>query len=149
MLKLLSETAIRGREISFFVPGEPRGKGRPVNLGRNVVKDEKTAAYENLIALAASAALGDENMFDGAAAVHFVAYFQPPASDRRGQQKHKLSGGVHFIKRPDIDNIAKVIMDACQQVVFSNDNRVSEIVGIKVYGEKPGVLVTIIELLDP
>ena len=146
MVELLSQTKAVGRELSFFVPGEPRGKARPINLGKNVVKDEKTAAYENKIALAAYAALGDQKMFEGAVAVRLVAYVQPPPSDPASKQQKMLAGQVLFIKRPDIDNIAKAIMDGCQHVVFPNDNRVAELVAMKAYGSKPGVLVTITEL---
>ncbi len=148
MRELLSQTAASGRKLSFFVPGEPRGKARPINYGTKVVKDEKTAAYENRVALAAHAALGDQKRFDGAVAVRIVAYFQPPASTRPGPRQKMLSGDMQFIKRPDIDNLAKAVLDGCQGVAFPNDRSVAELLATKVYADQPGVHVTIIELID-
>lgn len=148
MRELPSQTAASGRQLSFFVPGEPRGKARPINYGTNIVKDEKTAAYENRIALAAHAALGDQKMFEGGVAVRIVANFQPPASTRPGPRQKMLSGDMQFIKRPDIDNLAKAVLDGCEGVVFANDRSVAELVAMKAYADRCGVHVTIIELIQ-
>lgn len=148
MLELLSHARASGRELTFFVPGEPRGKARPINYGTNVVKDEKTAAYENRIALAAHAALGDQKMLEGGVAVRIVAYFQPPTSTRPGPREKMLSGDMQFIKRPDIDNLAKAVLDGCQGIVFANDRNVAELIAMKMYADKSGVHVTIVELID-
>jgi Holliday junction resolvase RusA-like endonuclease len=148
MLKLLSHEKASGRSLSFFVPGHPRGKARPIYYGKQIVKDKKTAAYENLVKLAAERALVGQNMFEGAVAVHMTVRFQPPASTKTSKLQKMISGGLHYIKRPDIDNLTKAIMDGCQGVLFSNDAVVAELVATKIYAAVPGVEVTLIELLD-
>ena len=55
--------------LSFTVPGAPRGKGRPRFFRRGpgigTFTDDKTAAYENLVALAASQAHAGAEPLDG------------------------------------------------------------------------------------
>lgn len=148
MFELLNQKAASGRELSFFVPGHPRGKARPIYYGKQVVKDAKTAAYENLVKLAADKALGGQKMFDGAVAIHVAVFFQPTASTTPSKRQKMISGGIHYNKRPDIDNLGKAIMDGCQGVVFPNDACVAELVATKAYADIPGVEVTVIELVD-
>lgn len=98
--------------------------------------------------LAADKALGRQKMFDGAVAIHMVVCFQPTASTTPLKRQKMISGRIHYIKRPDIDNLGKAIMDGCQGVLFPNDACVAELVATKVYADIPGVEVTVIELVE-
>ncbi len=48
-------------------------------------------------------------------------------------------------KKPDIDNIAKVVLDALNKIAFKDDNLVSRINVEKIYSEKPRIDVKISE----
>jgi hypothetical protein len=48
-------------------------------------------------------------------------------------------------KKPDIDNIAKTYLDAMNGVIFVDDTQVVELHVKKVYAEKPGVDVMVME----
>ena len=56
-----------------------------------------------------------------------------------------LDNQISPTKKPDIDNIAKSILDAMNKFVFKIDNQVSKISVEKRYGEKEKVYVKIEE----
>lgn len=146
MRELLSTTA-RGRTVSFNVPGLARAKARAASNGRRSFVDPETAMFQNLVKFAAAKALGSQPMLKGAVAVHMTVFYQPPISTPPSMLAKMLGGVEHAAKRPDIDNLAKVIMDGCQGVLYANDLLVVELVAVKVYAEAPGVQVTVVEIV--
>ena len=56
-----------------------------------------------------------------------------------------IAGEVSPTKKPDIDNIAKVVLDALNKVAFKDDNLVSRISVEKLYSETPRIEVKISE----
>ena len=46
-----------------------------------------------------------------------------------------LNGNLSPTRKPDIDNIAKSILDAMNKFVFKDDNQVSKLLIEKKYGE--------------
>lgn len=131
--------------LSFFVPGEPRGKGRPrfVRATGRTYTDTPTASYENLIRVVAMEALGAADRFDGAVSVVLTAYLGVPASASRKTKAAMLAHDILPTKKPDLDNVAKAAMDALNTVVFRDDAQVTSIVAHKLYGEKPGLRIIV------
>lgn len=130
--------------LSFSVPGEVRGKGRPriVKIGAfsRLAADEKTVNYENLVALMASEAMQRRGMaaqhFDGPVEVDLLAAFAPPASASKKQRAAMLAWEVAPAKKPDLDNVVKVL-DALNGIVWRDDAQVVRITAAKVYAENP------------
>ena len=51
-----------------------------------------------------------------------------------------------YLKKPDCDNIAKIILDSLNGIAFKDDNQVSKLEVNKVYGTEDKVEVEIIYL---
>lgn len=136
--------------IRFTVPGEPRGKGRP-RFGRSrsgfavAYTDDKTAAYENLVKLAARQA--GAKIIDGPLAVRVEAYFQPAASWSKKRRAAALVG-AEVPSRFDIDNICKAVLDGLNGIAFVDDKQVGEIFATKRFAETPRLDVVVSPLVS-
>ena len=139
------------RKIEFFVPGAPVGKGRPraARRGTGVVMftPEKTAGYEALVAAAASNAMRAEAgpLFTGPLEAVLEMRIPIPASWSKAHKAAALAGTELPTSKPDIDNVAKAILDACNGVVFRDDAQVVMLVATKAFSDEPGVRVVIRE----
>ena len=143
------------RKIEFFVPGAPVGKGRPraVRRGAGVVMftPGKTADYERLVAATAAAALSCDalaaahQLLDGPLEAVLEMRFPAPASWSKAKRARALAGIEWHTSKPDADNVAKAILDACNGVVFRDDSQVVILIATKAFSEEPGVRVVIRE----
>ena len=144
------------RKIEFFVPGAPIGKGRhrAARRGAGVVMftPEKTAGYEALVAAAASNAMRAEAgplftgpLFTGPLEAVLEMRIPIPASWSKAHKAAALAGIELPTSKPDIDNVAKAILDACNGVVFRDDAQVVMLVATKAFSDEPGVRVVIRE----
>lgn len=52
------------------------------------------------------------------------AYFIPPKSDSKKTRVQKCAGNAVCTLKPDVDNVAKIIMDGLNGVAFSDDKQV-------------------------
>ena len=139
------------RKIEFFVPGPPVGKGRPraARRGAGVVMftPEKTAGYEALVAAAASNAMRAEAgpLFTGPLEAVLEMRIPIPASWSKAHKAAALAGAELPTSKPDIDNVAKAILDACNGVVFRDDSQIVMLTATKAFSDEPGVRVVIRE----
>ena len=123
-------------EVTFFVPGQVRGKGRPRfsrQTGR-AYTPATTAAYESTVAYAGHAAMQGKSLIEGPVGVKMTAVFGIPASWPAKRKREAL----HHTSKPDADNIAKCC-DALNGIVWKDDAQVARISVSKVYGETPGL----------
>ena len=143
------------RKIEFFVPGAPVGKGRPraARRGAGVIMftPGKTADYEALMAATAAAALagamriGTSKLLDGPLAAMLEMQFPVPSSWSKAKRARALAGVEWHTSKPDADNVAKAILDACNGVVFRDDSQIVILIATKAFSEEPGVRVVIRE----
>ena len=143
------------RKIEFFVPGAPVGKGRPraARRGAGVVMftPGKTAGYERLVADTAAAALSCDalaayQLLDGPLEAVLEMRFPVPASWSKAKRARALAGVEWHTSKPDADNVAKAVLDACNGVVFRDDSQVVILIATKAFSEEPGVRVVIREV---
>lgn len=129
--------------ISFIVPGSPTGKGRP-RFNRktgSTYTPAETASYENLVTMAARAAhTGDP--LETPIAVRIDVYRPIPAS----WPKKRKAEARYDVRRPDVDNILKIIADAMNGVVYSDDAQISIVTVTKRFDAAPRVEVTVTAL---
>ena len=137
------------RKIEFFVPGAPVGKGRPraARRGAGVVMftPEKTADYESLVAATAGNAMRAHQLLDGPLGAVLEMRFPVPASWSKAKRARALAGVEWHTSKPDADNVAKAILDACNGVVFRDDSQIVILIATKAFSEEPGVRVVIRE----
>lgn len=140
----------QSRRVTFTVPGEPQGKGRPracVRGGKAATyTPEKTRAYAGVIALAAQRAMAGRPPFAGACAVDMDILCSVPASWSTRKREKALNGILHPTKKPDVDNVEKAIFDGMNGVVWRDDVQVVDVVKRKRYAETPGVSVAVLEI---
>lgn len=140
------------KPVSFLVPGEPVGKGRPrigkVGNHARMFTPAKTASYEGLIALAGTDAMAGRMLLEGPVLVELRIVMGVPASKSKKWKAQALAGEVFPIKKPDMDNVIKAIYDGLNGVVWKDDVQVVDAFVRKRYGATPGVYVRIVPLQE-
>ena len=116
-------------KYQFEVPGEIVGKERPrVNIytGR-VYTPGKTKDYEFLVQQYFKMKYPRYEMLEGRHSINIIAYLKIPKSTSKAKVEEMLENKISPTKKPDVDNIAKSILDAMNNFVFKDDNQVSKI----------------------
>ena len=126
---------------TYKIPGEPKGKARPRVVNGHAYTPQATKDYETIVAIRYR--LSGGKMFDGPVSLHILAEYTIPKSATKGKRADMLNGTMLPLKKPDNDNIAKMIMDGLNKVAYNDDSQVVELVVRKKYSENPGVTVTI------
>lgn len=134
---------IQSAGVAFFVPGPPRGKGRPraAKRGKHITlyTPAETAAYESTVALAAQQAMAGQPLLDGPVEVIMRIVVPIAASWPKRRQAQALAGVALPINKPDSDNVVKAVFDAINGVVWRDDTQVVDMHVRKRYGATPGV----------
>ncbi len=79
--------------------------------------------------------------------MEIYAGFQVPKSFSNKDRISALSGNLSPTKKPDSDNIAKVVADALNGIAYDDDDaQIADLTVIKRYTENPCVKVTIEEI---
>jgi Holliday junction resolvase RusA-like endonuclease len=134
--------------LQFTIPGPPVGKGRPrfsTQGGRpRSYTPAVTRDYESLIAARATEAMRGHPPLQTQLTVYISASMSIPLSWSKAKRKAALDGDI-YPARPDVDNIAKTVLDGMQGVVFENDSQVTYLKVTKKYTEEGMVTVWISE----
>jgi len=135
--------------IAFTVPGDPLGKGRArsTKSGRHYTP-ARTVSYESLVKHEAALAMRGRPLMVGPVKLQIVARLRPAASAPKTRLLRMLRGDLPFgpTKKPDWDNIGKIIGDALNGVVYGDDSQVTDGVVFKTWGATPGVDVLVVSL---
>lgn len=133
--------------VSFTVPGQPVGKGRPrasrSERGVRMHTPEKTVRYENLVATAAHGAMRGAEPLEGACSVVMDIRLMVPMSWSAKKRQQALDGQILPTKKPDADNVIKAVFDALNGIVWQDDVQVVQLQASKRYSATPGVAVVI------
>lgn len=74
-----------------------------------------------------------------------VVFMMPiPKSTSKTKTAAMMNGTIHHMKRPDVDNMLKLVNDVLNNLVFKDDSQVIEIHARKIYSSKPGTYIRII-----
>lgn len=135
-------------KVHFTVPGEPQGKGRPRFTARNgrafARTPEKTAIYENLIKMEYQSQCKDVRFQDKEPLyMEVAAYYTIPASTSKKKKAEMQNKILRPVKKPDWDNIGKVVADSLNQIAYRDDAQIVEAVVKKYYSDVPRIEVTI------
>lgn len=136
--------------MEFQILGTPVGKRRPkfstIHGYAQAVKPKEDVIYENLVKVCFTQAKPtDYDLFDKPLRVEITAFFDIPKSFSQKRAKEALEGCISPLKKPDADNIAKIICDALNGVAYKDDTQIVELRVRKIYAAEPSVSVLIDE----
>lgn len=138
------------RRVEFTVPGQPVAKGRPKFARQGgfvrTYTPEPTARYENLVKLAATAAMAGQPPIEGPVELWLDIELQIPASWPKKRQQLAIAGLVAATKKPDADNVLKAVKDGMNGIVWVDDAQAVEYRISKRYSASPGVRVSVEQL---
>jgi len=140
-------------QVKFFIPGPPAGKGRP-RFGRHdgevvTYTPEKTSTYEEKVQLCYLQQVGRRRFPDNAyLEMHIVSRHPVPKSETKVRRALMLSNQLLPAKKPDIDNIVKIIQDALNGLAYKDDKQFVGLHVMKVYSDTPGIEVLINDVAD-
>lgn len=143
--------------VKFTVYGEPKAKGRPrVSVRKSgdgkstfarAYTPKQTVIYENQVKLEYENQCGsyrfpDDAMLD----IRIFAYYGIPKSTSKKKRELMLAGKIRPTKKPDFDNIAKIICDSLNGIAYQDDKLIVDGMFRKFYSEQPRVEVKILQI---
>jgi Holliday junction resolvase RusA-like endonuclease len=135
------------KEITVIVPGEPIGKARPRWAKFGIYIPKKTVNYETFIREIFAIQHPQFEPVEDALRIEAYAFFSLPKTSRK-KSSAMINGMIRPAKRPDIDNILKVCLDALQTIAFKNDSQVVECEIKKFYSRIPRIELKIKDLKE-
>lgn len=128
----------------FEILGKPQGKARARTVRGHSYTPENTVLYENHVKQSFLASV-KKRWFEGQPLEVSIAAFFPIVKSASKRDKTLMAEGKLFpTKKPDADNIAKVICDALNGVAYCDDTQIVKLTVRKLYTEKePKVIVYI------
>lgn len=128
--------------VAFHIPGDPVAFARSGGNGSVRFTPKKQRDFMALVKLAAHTAMNGQPPLDGAIDLKIRAVYRVPTS----WPKKKAAEAKWRTSKPDADNIAKLVSDACNEIVFGDDAQVVDLRVQKLYGPIAGVFVTALVL---
>ena len=131
-------------KVSFTIEGEPVGKGRPRHGKYKTYTPAKTKSVENNIAYFYKVNVG--YYFEGYVKLNINLYYSIAKSDSKKKKLMKLNNELRPNKKPDIDNVVKLVADALNEVAYKDDTQIIELRCRKFYSDIPRMEITIEDL---
>ena len=127
------------------IPGTPRGKGRPRFTRRgSTYTPPKTKEAERHIQMCWIIANGSARRPSNTTPiVEIECTFEPPKFWPKWKKEAAIFSGMWYDKKPDADNIAKLVLDALKGLAFNDDSEVQLMGCKKVYGETAHIFVQV------
>ena len=131
----------------FEVPGKVIGKGRPrLNSYTGIVyTPTKTKDYETLVEQYFLLKYPKFKMLEGRIKVNIIAYFSIPKATKKSDINEMLDNNISPTKKPDIDNIVKVVLDSMNKFAFKDDNQITKLEVEKRYSLEDKIYIKIEE----
>lgn len=104
----------------------------------------ETVQYENLVKwYYQQAAKGHKFPDEAILDVRILAFYPIPKSVSKRKRQEMIEGITRPTKKPDTDNVAKIVCDSLNQIAYHDDAAVVDIQVRKFYSEEPRVEVII------
>jgi len=118
--------------MKITIYGKPKGKGRPRFYQGHAVTPKPTREYEQLIR-----SMWANKMLEGEIQVKIDIYYPLDSKANKAQKELMLANKIRPCKKPDIDNVIKIVLDALNGVAYNDDAQVTEVIANKYYSDKP------------
>ena len=134
-------------KVNFTIYGEPVGKERPrFNLAtKRTYTPNKTKSYEELIKWLYQSKV--KYRFTGYIKMTIRCYYSIAKSNSKKVKEQKRNNVLRPSKKPDIDNVIKVVADSLNGIAYKDDTQIVEVVASKYYSDKPRVEVMIEDII--
>jgi len=129
--------------VAFTIPGEPVAFARSGGNGKVRFTPKRQRDFMALVRLAAHKAMDGAQPLAGPVELTIRATYPVPQS----WPKKRAALARWRTSKPDADNLAKIVADAMNAIVFADDAQVASLTVQKVYGPLAGVTVSA-SLLD-
>lgn len=113
----------------IIVEGKIKGKARPRFFNGHAITPKDTVSYENWVRLNYREQCNLR--LEGSIRARIIAYYKIPKSYPKKRIERIIEGLDHPTKKPDADNIAKIILDSLNNIAFNDDSQVVELTVIK------------------
>ena len=123
----------------FCIYGEPRGKERPKFSTVCVL-------YENLVKTEYRIQSGVRFADDAMLSVRIFAFLSVPKSVSRKKHLAMIDRLIRPTRKPDFDNIGKIICDALNGIAYRDDAQIVDALVRKFYSDTPRVIVEISDI---
>lgn len=126
--------------LTVFVPGVPAPQGSKRHLGRGVLVESSKAVgpWRERVALAAHHEMRGHELLAGPVLVRIEFRMPRPKSTPKATPA--------AVKRPDLDKLARAVLDAITGTVLVDDSQVVDLSASKrlaEVGESPGALISV------
>ena len=129
--------------VKFIVLGTPTAKGRPrMTRQGHTYTPQKTVVRLEYQRQCGSFQFDRDALLD----VRMIAYYPIPKSVSQKKRQMMADHRIRPMKRPDVDNVCKSILDSLNQIAYHDDAQVVDCQVRKFYGDTPKVVVTIEEI---
>lgn len=135
--------------IEFTIYGEPVAQGRPRFARRGkftqAYDPPDSREYKKYVKLMASQNRPIK-LIEGPVNLKLLIYRPLLKSMSKKKKAAALTGTLRPIKKPDVDNVAKGIMDAMTGIIWQDDKQVVSLQVAKFYSDQPRVEVKVVPL---
>lgn len=141
----MTSTQCQFKKMYFEVEGEVIGKGRPrfTRQGRTYTP-KKTLDYEKTIKLAYTSKYS--YLSKKSLRIKICAYLEVAGSHSKVKKTKMIMNLLQCTKKPDVDNIVKVVLDALNKTAYQDDTQVVELVAIKRWSNTSKLKIVIEEI---
>lgn len=130
--------------IVFTVLGEPVGKARQRVTRFGTYTPEATTMYENLIKTEYRRQCRDHRFDDKQPLrMEIKAEYLIPATASKVKRAAMLRGEIRPMKKPDWDNVGKVVSDALNKLAYRDDTQIVDCTVRKFYSDRPKITVSL------
>lgn len=133
-------------KIKLTIPGKPLGKQRPRVLKNGIAyTPQQTVNYETLVKQLYITEHFQKQL-NGPIKATIIAYMPMPKSTSNKKKEQMIAGIIAPTKKPDWDNIGKIITDALNGLAYEDDKQIVDARVVKLYSDQPRVEIILEEI---
>lgn len=117
----------------IIVEGKIKGKARPRVFNGHAMTPKDTVNYENWVKVCYQQQ--SKMYLEGSIRASITAYYKVPKSYTKKKIQAIRDGLEYPQKKPDIDNVAKIILDSLNGIAYKDDSQVIELSVLKRWTE--------------
>lgn len=142
-MEKVDENMIPNTRITLTIPGEPRGKQRAKWSPVGTYSPKETVNYETYIKQLFAIKYPSFIPIESALTAELWAGLIIPKSASKKKIGMMKLGIIKPTRRPDVDNILKLTLDALEKLAYKNDSQICRVVIDKDYSERPRLEITL------